>query len=518
MTTTTAPEPAAAKSSPFRRLAEALRAAGVARSVGSTLSWDQEVMMPPAGAAFRAEQLEMISTIAHERATSPEIGALIAECEADSALAGDPVASADLREIRRDYDKATKLPTSLVAEIARCRSLGMEAWKKARAESDFNAFLPWLEKTVDLNKQKAECYGIPEWGAELYDALLDEYEPRTSAAQVAELFAPLRAFTVPLLEKVRAAKTPEEARLETVEFPIEKQKAFTTRVLTRMGFDFEAGRLDEAVHPFCESPGVGDTRLTNRYRPDGWLDQLSSGAHEAGHGMYEQGLPKAQRFGLPSAEAISLGIHESQSRMWENQVGRSLAFWEWALPVAREELGPGLEGATPEQLFRASNIVRPSFIRVEADELTYNLHIMLRFDLERALISGDLAPADVPGVWNERMKSDLGVDVPDDRRGCLQDIHWSMSAIGYFSTYTLGNLYAAQFWEAMARDLPERGALVAHGEFAPILAWLRDNIHAHGRVHTAADLCEKVTGKPLSADALTEYLGAKVEAVYGVTA
>ncbi|MGP1346302.1 MAG: carboxypeptidase M32 [Phycisphaerales bacterium] len=501
-------------SKPYAALCASMRETGILRSMRSLMGWDQETMMPSKGADLRADQLETISALIHEKSTSPALGDLIAACEADAAVQGDDAARANVREMRRDYDKATKLPPDLVREIARIASKAMHAWKGARANNDFEAFRPWLEQVITLNRRKAECYGIPSHGKELFDALMDEYEPGMTAARTSEIFTPLRAFTVELLEKVKNAKPADQSPAEIVT-PIAGQKAFARFVAERFGFDFDAGRMDDSTHPFCETVGPGDVRLTNRYRDNGWADALSSGTHEAGHGLYEQGLP-TEHFGTPLGDAVSLGIHESQSRMWENMVARSKPFWEWALPHAKELMGPALKNLTPEQIFKADNVVRPSFIRVEADEVTYNLHIMLRFDLERAMISGDLHAKDLPGVWNDRMKSDFGLDVPEPSKGCLQDIHWSMSAVGYFATYTFGNLYAAQFWEAIAEALPNRTDLVARGEFAPILEWVREHIHQHGRRYTAAQLCERATGKPLSSEPLMRHLSAKVNAVYGV--
>ncbi|TVQ76347.1 MAG: carboxypeptidase M32 [Phycisphaeraceae bacterium] len=504
-----------AKTKAYEELTSLLRDAAVLHSMQATLAWDQETMMPPGGAPLRAEQLETLAGMVHTKKTDPRIGELIAACEDDSEVMGDARRSANVREIRRDYELATKLPGSLVGELARASSLGMEAWKDARSKSDFAIFLPWLQKTVDLNRRKAECYGVPSWGAELYDALMDEYEPKMTAARTQEIFRPLREFTVKLVERVKASKAPAGVDEVHTAIPIEKQKEFSRRVLEAFGFDFRCGRLDESAHPFCEGAGPGDVRLTNRYSEKAWLDQLSSASHEGGHGLYEQGLPKAEYFGQPLGDAISLGIHESQSRMWENQIARSRGFWEWAIGVAKDVMGAPVAGMSADQVFRAANVVEPSFIRVEADEVTYNLHIMLRFDLERAMIAGDLKPKDLPGIWNERMKKDLGLTVPDDRRGCLQDVHWSMGAIGYFATYTFGNLYSAQFWEAMARAIPDRDDQIRRGEFGAILAWLREHIHGVGRQYSAGELCERVTGKPLASEPLMRHLEAKVESVYG---
>lgn len=498
---------------PSAALAAELREAAVMGSVLSNISWDQETMMPPKGAALRADQRGMLSALLHERRTSKKLGDLIRAAERWASKNADDRATANLREIRRDFDLATKLPTSLVRELAECASRGMEAWKDARQKSDFALFLPWLERSIELSRQKADCYGVPK-GGERYDALLDEYEPGMTARQTTAIFTPLRERLVPLIERVaRAGTQPDEApaRLPT---PIDQQKAFARLICQAIGFDFESGRIDESAHPFCETVGPGDIRMTNRYRADGWIDSLGTALHESGHGMYEQGLPKHELFGQPLSEAISLGIHESQSRMWENQVGRSLAFWTWAHGQARKIFGSALDKWSPRDLHKAVNIVRPGFIRVESDELTYNLHIMLRFDLERAMVNGDLKPRDLPGAWNARIKSDLGLTVPDHRRGCLQDVHWSGGLVGYFPTYTFGNLYAAQFWEAMGRAIPDREQQMQRGEFGAILAWLRTNIHAHGRRYRAGELCQRVTGAPLSSDPLLRHLERKINTVY----
>jgi carboxypeptidase Taq len=500
--------------SPYADLAKELREIAVLTSVGTVIGWDQETMMPDRGAALRAEQREMVSGLVHVRRTSKMMGDLISASESWAKKQGDAKAIANLREVRRDYDRAMKLPASLVAEITKCSSLGMEAWKDARKNSDFKAFLPWLKKSMDLARQKAKCYGVPKKG-ELYDALLDEYEPDMTAAQTDAIFGPLRRRLVPLIEAVAGSRSKPSEKPARVSTPIEQQKRFANAVCEKIGFEFDAGRMDEAVHPFCEGIGPGDTRMTNRYRADGWIDALSTAMHESGHAMYEQGLLKDEYFGQPLAEAISLGIHESQSRMWENLVGRSRPFWTWARGLATKTFGDAVGRASADDLYKAVNIIRPNFIRVESDELTYNLHIMLRFDLERAMISGSLNPKDLPEVWNRRLKSDFGLTVPDDRRGCLQDVHWSAGLIGYFPTYTFGNLYASQFWEAMGKDLPKREAMIERGEFAPILAWLRKNIHSQGRRYSAVDLCKRITGKPLTHDALLRHLESKVRNVYG---
>jgi carboxypeptidase Taq len=472
--------------------------------------------MPRAGAPLRALQLATLSTLVHERRTDPRVGELIAACEGDADLTADARTAANLREIRRDYDLATRLPASLVRDFAETTSLALEAWKDARERSDFAAFAPWLEKVVRLNRAKAECYGGSASGDGLYDALLDEYEPGMRTAEIERVFGALRAELTPLIAQIAdAPQRPSDAPYH-VELPIERQQRFNQEIAAQIGFDFGAGRLDTSTHPFCTGLGPGDTRLTTRYRGDAFPDALSSTLHEAGHGLYEQGLPKAAHWGEPLGEAASLGIHESQSRLWENMIGRSRPFWEWALPRANDAFGGALGAFSVNDMYGTMNLVQPGLIRVDADEATYNLHIMLRFDLERALLTGDLPIAELPGAWNARIAEDLGLAVPDDRRGCLQDIHWAMGSIGYFPTYTLGNLYAAQLWEAIRASIPDADEQIRAGDFAEVLGWLRRNIHQHGRRYPAPELCELATGAPLSAEPLLRYLRGRLGEVYGV--
>ena len=471
--------------------------------------------MPARGAAIRAEQLALLSSMVHQRRTDPRIGAWLDECEADEDLLRDEAVAANLREIRRDYERATRLPDSLVREMAQTFSLSMEAWKGAREKSDFPTFAPWLNKVVELNRAKAECLGAGS-SSEMYDVLLEEYEPGARSAEIQVVFDALRARLTPLIAAIADAPTRPDPSPHHLRVPVAQQEAFNRLVAERLGYDLSAGRLDISTHPFCQNVGPGDTRITTRYREDHFMDSLSSTMHEAGHALYEQGLPKARHLGQPLAEAASYAIHESQSRLWENLVGRSRPFWEWALPEARTIFGSAAEGLNVDAVYGAVNIVEPGLIRVDSDEATYNLHIMLRFDLERALLAGDLTVADLPGAWNDRIRTDLGLEVPDDRRGVLQDVHWSMGAIGYFPTYTLGNLYAAQFWETIASDLPDLDAQVRAGEFEPLLNWLRENIHVHGMRYRATTLCERVTGRPLSHEPLLRYLQGKLTPLYAL--
>ena len=492
----------------YHELTQQLAEAATLASASAVLSWDQETFMPAGGAQLRADQLALLAGLVHERRTAPRIGELLASREADAELLANPAAAANLRGVRRDYDRAVRLPTSLVREIAETSSLALEAWKDARARSDFAAFAPWLDRTLSLVRAKAACLReSPD--SDLYDALLDEYEPGATARMVEQVFSELRPQLVSVVREIAAEASAGADPVAGLRLPVPAQETFSRYVLERIGFHLGSGRLDVSAHPFCEGVGPGDTRLTSRYREDGFLDALGSTLHEGGHGLYEQGLPKRQFWGQPLGEAAGLGIHESQSRLWENMVGRSRTFWDWALPEAHLHFGSALDGFTAEQFYRSANAVRPGPIRVEADELTYNLHILLRFDLERALLADDLHSADLPAEWNRRVAEDLGVRVPDDAHGCLQDIHWSMGAFGYFPTYTLGNVYAAQFWEAALRDRPAIQSGIGRGEFEPLLSWLREKIHSHGRRWDPPALCEQVTGGGPNPAPLLRYLEEK---------
>ena len=485
-------------------------------SVSALVSWDQETYMPEAAAEHRAEQSAMLAGIIHDRNTAPELIDALEACEADASLTEPGTeTAAELREIRRDVDHATKLPRELVAALARTGSRAQEVWKKARTASDFAMFAPELQNMLDLSRRKAECLGIPE-GGELYDALLDEYEPAARSAEIEAIFTPLGERQSALVGELLENGTPPDRSPIDREIPEDRQHAFGLAVLKFMGFDLHAGRLDTTTHPFCSGFAPGDTRLTTRYRGERFTDALFGTMHEGGHGLYEQGLPKAELFGSPLAGSVSLGIHESQSRMWENFVGRGRAFWTWASSVMHVYFGDAITGVTTDAMYAAANSVERSLIRVEADEATYNLHVMLRFEIERALIRGDLSVRDLPGAWNERFEQLLGVPVPDDRRGCLQDVHWSFGLLGYFPTYALGNLYAAQLWETINDAIPGLDEQLARGESGALLTWLREHIHRHGRRYTAGELCERATGKPLSPEPFLRHLEGKLKPVYGL--
>lgn len=485
------------------------REAFLLASATALLGWDQETYMPPGAGEVRAQQLALLARLHHERCADPRVGEWLAACAA--APNGDPDREANLRGFRRDYERATKLPATLVAELAEVESRAQQAWSAARGDSDFAAFRPWLERMVALQRDKADC--LRDGDQSRWDALADLYEPGMRAADLSALFGPLRERLVALRERVAGGAAPDTA-FSRQEFDEARQERFVRAVVTAMGFDFTRGRIDRSTHPFCTGTG-GDVRLTTRFHRDNVVDALGSTMHEGGHGLYEQGLPE-DRLGSPLGEAASLGIHESQSRLFENHVGRSRAFWRWCWPLATEHLGGGCAEFSADAAWRAANVVSPSLIRVEADEATYDLHVMVRFELEQELVAGSLAVADLPERWNALYRDHLGVEVPDDRRGCLQDVHWACGLFGYFPTYTLGNLYAAQLAAAADAALGGTAALIGRGEFAPLVEWLRENVHRHGRRYDPAELCERATGRPLSTEPFFAYLEAKLTEVYGL--
>jgi carboxypeptidase Taq len=490
-------------------------------SCAGVLGWDERTYMPPQGAANRAEQMALLARLGHEMLTDPRIGELLSSVES-SPLVGDAdsVAAVNVREVRRSYDRAVKLPKELVAEIARVTSQAEPVWAEARRASrddpsgkPFAVFQPWLDKIVALKRQEAQAVGYD--GGVPYDALLDEYEPGARTADIAATFASLRQELVPLVGAILASGRKPQRQILEREYPVDRQQVFGESAAAAIGFDFAAGRLDVTTHPFCSGMGPGDTRITTRYNARHFNDAFFGILHESGHGIYEQGLDPVH-VGTPMGGAVSLGIHESQSRMWENFVGRGRPFWDYFFPRARQTFLTALRDVSPDDFYFAVNDVQPSFIRVEADEATYNMHIILRLELEQAMVRGDLKPADVPGAWNEKFRQSFGLTPATDAQGCLQDVHWSMGGIGYFPTYTLGNMYAAQFMEQARRDLGDLDADFRRGDFGGLKAWLNEKIHRPGQRHRANDLCRRVTGGPLSPKPLVHYLRAKYTPLYGL--
>ena len=481
--------------------------------IGGLLGWDQEVLMPPKAAALRAEQLAWASKAGHMRLTDPRIGELLEELEASEEL--DDVQAANIRLARESYDKATKLPTEFVAEMAKHRSESLVSWTEARAKDDFSIFRDDLAKSIDLARQKADYLGFDELR---YDALLDIYETGLTVARLDPLFAGLRDSVAPLIKAVvESGNRPDMSWVEGNSWAQSGQEALSQGVTEAIGFDFDAGRRDVSTHPFCGGTNPDDVRWTTRYSESDPFGSLYGSMHETGHGTYEQGRRRDLDF-QPAGEANGLGVHESQSRMWENQVGRSREFCEWVLPLWQQHFPENMEGVSAKALWQAVNLVEPSLIRVEADEATYNLHIMIRYEIEKRLIAGDLEVDDLPDAWDDMYEEFLGIRAPNRALGVLQDIHWSMGAFGYFPTYTLGNLYAAQLLAAAREDLPGHDEQIRRGEFAPLLAWMREHVHRRGSILEPADLIEEATGSPPSPDAFVEYLQDKVERLYGVTA
>ena len=466
-------------------------------STAAVLGWDEQVMMPHGGAAWRASQFALLARMSHAIIVDPKLG------DALRTVAGngtDSAAAAQATEGLRRHERATRLSTELVAELAEVCSLAQTEWRAARQESDHDRFRPWLERIVRLKRMEADSVG---WKDHPYDALIDEYEPGTTTGSIRALFAEL----APSVSEIVARRSQEPPVHEPVgNYPIEEQRKLGQMVAHSVGFCFESGRLDVSTHPFCSGIAPGDCRLTTRYKPTGFVESFFGVLHEVGHGLYEQGLPR-ELAGTPLGQAASLGIHESQSRLWENQIGRSRAFWTFWLPVVRTFFPGPLRDTGLDSFLQTLHVAKPGLIRVEADETTYNLHIVLRFEMETALLSGDLTVDDLPSAWNSRFEKLLGLKVPDNRHGYLQDVHWSGGGLGYFPTYTLGNLYAAQFMAAARRALPDLENDLSRGCSAKLLGWLRNNIHSKGRALRPEDLCRQATGEAPS----TKYLLAHLE-------
>lgn len=472
--------------------------------MNSILAWDQETYLPPKSADYRAKQLSYLAAHAHNLSTSKSYLSALAKAEAKDT-GKNSTHSANLRELRRISDRATKIPTELVARESSVTSAAHHAWIDARKQSDFSIFAPHLQNIVDISLQKADLWGYSD---EPYSALLESYERKTSTQSIAKLFDQLLAHLAPIstaaVEKSKSLKP----ALPPGIYPRRAQQDFNAVVAAEIGFDFHAGRIDTTAHPFCTTLGPHDIRITTRYDLNDFTSSLFGIMHEVGHGLYEQGLPHDD-FGLPSGSAVSLGIHESQSRLWENQVGRSAAFWKKFYPIAQQYF-PQLEEFPLENFLHYINRAELSEIRVEADEATYDLHIILRFQIERMLLKKEISIKDLPSTWNELFGKSFGFFPKDDAHGCLQDVHWSFGGIGYFPTYTLGNINAAQLFQT-ANLNPKIKAATKQADYAPLLAWLRENIHRHGGVHDPAELMKIATGRaPETSDYLkhlsTRYL------------
>jgi carboxypeptidase Taq len=486
------------------------------RSVAGLAHWDQQTKMPPLGAPGRAESLATMQRITHEIFIDDETGRLLEGAEAEAAgEEPDSDTACLVRLVRRQWGKARRVPTELAAELARAASMGQEAWVAAREASNFQAFAPYLERNYELARLYVDCQAGHDGYECAYDVLLDDYEPEMRTRTVAALFSELRNELVPLIARLTSEAGHVDDSMLYGHFPVAAQRPLVAETVAMMGFDPAGWRLDDTVHPFAIRVGRGDVRITTRWDEHYFPAGLYGAMHECGHGLYEAGIPPAfARSPLGSGE--SLGMHESQSRLWENMVGRGRPFCQVLAPRVAEHFGGALTGIDPNSLYQAVNRVRPSYIRVESDELTYALHIVLRFELEQELIEGRLAVADLPEAWNARFQDFFGITVTDDADGVLQDVHWSAGLIGYFPTYALGNLIAGQLWERVHVEIPDLDDRLAAGELQPLREWLVDKVHRHGSKFTTSELLERAVGGPIAVAPFTRYLRHKLGEVYGL--
>lgn len=486
------------------------RETALLESIQATLEWDERTGMPEAAGDYRADQITFLSGMIHQRRTHSEQAARIEQLsQSVSSELPDSDLAVTVRCLQRDLIRRQKLPLELVQATTKAIVLGQQAWSIARPKHDFASFLPHLQTIVSLKREEAQRLAIDD---SPYNGLLDGYEEGAREADLAEMFTKLCASLVPIVAEAAESSRRKARKIEGKVFEIEQQRLFNRTVAAAIGFNFKAGRLDETHHPFCTTLGPRDCRILTRYQSSDLMSGLFSTLHEAGHGMYEQGLPP-DVFGLPLGSYASLGIHESQSRLWENAVGRSEPFWRWCLPIAKKHFPLALQSERPEDLYAQVNQVAPSLIRVEADEATYNLHIAIRFDLERSLIHGQLAPRDLPDAWSEAYQRYLGISPAHHGEGVLQDVHWSAGLFGYFPTYTLGNLYAAQLIDTASKEIGKLETLFQQGEFLPLLQWLRQHIHRHGKRYLPGELVHRITGQPISAEPFLAYLRLKLQNV-----
>ncbi|GIV90598.1 MAG: carboxypeptidase Taq [Chloroflexus sp.] len=482
-------------------------------SAAAVLGWDQSTYMPPGGAAARARQLATLSRLAHVRSTDPALGALLAELMPYAEqLPYDHPDAALIRVAHRNYERMTRIPVELASEIASHTAASYQAWTQARPANDFATMLPYLERTLELSRRVADCFPGYDHPA---DPLIDFSDYGMRASEIRDLFARLRAGLTPIIRAIVAQPPIDDSCLRKY-YPRNDQLAFGEQIIRRFGYDFERGRQDLTHHPFATKFSIGDVRITTRINEHDLGDGLFSTLHESGHAMYEQGIDPAFE-GTPLCNGVSAGVHESQSRLWENLIGRSRPFWEYFYPELQQTFPQQLGNVSLDEFYRAINRVQPSLIRTDADEVTYNLHVMIRFDLELALLEGSLKLTDLPEAWNARYAEDLGVVVPDYRDGVLQDVHWFGGLIGgAFQGYTIGNILSAQFLAAARSAHPEIDAEIGQGEFATLHGWLREHIYRHGSVFTPAELIERATGRSMQIEPYLQYLRLKYSAIYGI--
>jgi len=482
------------------------------RRAGWLLSWDQHTMMPPNGTPSRSDQLATIDRFAHELFISDELGQLLESLgDYERGLDPESVDAALIRVARRDWEKARRVPADLRAEITRAEVMGVPAWAEARKNADYQAFLPYLRRNVELKLEYIDCFA--DSGKAPYDILLDDYQEDARSEEITAVFARLKEELIPLIREVKGAEQVETSFAHG-HFPVEKQELFGREILERLGYTSDAWRLDPTVHPFATSIALDDIRLTTRYS-EADLESIFHTSHEFGHGLYEYGIDR-QLDRTPLVELNSMVLHESQSRLWENLVCRSRPFWRFFFPKLQELFPEQLGDVTDEAWWRAVNRVEPSLIRVESDEVTYGIHIILRYELEQEIIAGRLALEDLPEAWNAKMKEYLDVDVPDDAKGVLQDVHWSGGSFGYFPTYLLGTLASVQIWETARGELTDLDSQMEAGEFGALREWLAERMYRWGRRFPPGEMLQRIVGGPLDAEPYVNYLKAKVTEIYGV--
>jgi len=494
------------KSKPIDELKKRLLEISDLSSALGLLNWDRDVYMPVQGENRRAASIAQLSSIIHNKFISIDSDHLLTNLKKQldtKKLKGDDIVI--VAETWRIFDRERKLTEQFVSELALTTSKAQGIWVEARKKNDFKLFLPWLTKIINLKRQEAEYVG---YAKSPYDALIDTYEPGMTAEKASQILKDLKDFLIPFLKEIKSSKIKINSKIIEGDFPLDKQIEFNEMIVKAMGFDLTAGRIDTTTHPFAMGLHPQDVRITTRYLQSDLLYSLGSIIHEAGHGLYEQGLP-SEHFGTPLAETVSLGIHESQSRMWENLIGKSRPFWKYFYPILQRKFPIPFEKVSFDKFYAILNLVQPSPIRTEADEVTYNLHVILRFEIEKEMIEGSIDLKQLPKIWRAKMKEYFGINVPTDAPGVLQDVHWSAGLIGYFPTYSFGNLYSAQFFTAMRKDIPDIDEKMSRGEFKEIRNWLKKHIHAHGKTYTADRLVEKVTGEPLQSKYFIDYLRSK---------
>jgi len=491
----------------YEKYRDHMRKLADVRASLALMQWDQETYLPAKGTGFRAQQIATVSEMAHTIATTEELGS---QLESLSGLSGlSAIEHKNISLNLYDFKKQKKYPPAFVRKMSETVSKSFNAWNTAKKENRFSLFEKELGELIELKKQETELLGYTEHP---YDSLMDEFEKGCTVKLMDKVFNEMRPKLGAMLHKILSAKTPDDTFLRK-KFDKKKQWDFGMEVIRILGFDFDAGRQDLSSHPFSTSFNKNDVRITTRIDENDFSSMLFSCIHETGHGLYEQGLPESE-YGLPSGEFASLGIHESQSRLWENHVGRNLAFWKFLFPRASEIFKDEFKGISVDAFYKGINKVNPTLIRTESDELTYHFHVMIRYEIEKMLILGELKTRDIPSCWNEQYKKYLGIDVPDDQHGCLQDVHWSHGSFGYFPTYSLGSFYAAQFIDSAKRSDPKLISKMEEGNTADLLGWLRQRIHVFGRTLNSEEICVKATGEPLNLQFFLDYMLDKYGNIY----